>query len=97
MRIKLPVTVKRGYGLFIPVGLDSLPAQLSIATPTVIAELLPLPLGESEKFHHDWKKGIVFKILNKDCIEYDNSRVICILPAVAEIIAKVILQLILKD
>ena len=77
-------------------GLDGLPAELFIAAPAVTADLL-LPLvrksWESETFPREWKKGMIVKIPKKGTrFECDNWRGICVLPTVAKVIAKIILE-----
>ena len=77
-------------------GVDGLPAEFFKAQPMVAAGLLH-PLIDatwvSEKFPEEWNEGIIVKIPKKgDLRDCNNWRGICVLPAIAKIIAKIILE-----
>ena len=77
-------------------GVDGLPAEFFKAQPGLAADMLhPLINASwiSEKFPDEWNEGFIVKIPKKgDLRDCNNWRGICVLPAIAKVIAKIILE-----
>ena len=77
-------------------GIDGIPAAFYESNPYMAAEVLQPILEEawlSEAFPEEWTDGSTVKISKNGNLNiFDNWRAICVLPAIFQIISKLILD-----